>query len=88
MILCKRLRIAIGDRFVLGANSFASKPSNFSLTRRFNLGITLLAEVMGVLWVRRLSLPDYLASFDPVSGGVSLLSFLLFTAMPVLVERR
>jgi len=36
MILCKRLQIAIGDRFAVHANSFASKPSNFSLTRRLN----------------------------------------------------
>jgi hypothetical protein len=52
------------------------------------LGILLIAEVMGVLWVRRLSVPDYLASSDSVSGGVSLVSFVLFAAMPILVARR
>jgi hypothetical protein len=52
------------------------------------LGLLLIAEVMGVLWVRGVSVRDYFASFSPLSGGVSLLLFLLFAAMPMLVERR
>jgi hypothetical protein len=52
------------------------------------LGILVPAELAGVVWVRGLSLPKYLASFVTVPGLVSLLMFLLFfAAMPTLVTR-
>jgi hypothetical protein len=43
------------------------------------------AKIAGVVWVRGLSLQDYLASFASGPGVVSLLMFLLFAAMPTLV---
>lgn len=51
------------------------------------LGILLVAEVAGVLLARRMSLEEYMASFDTVSGGFALGLFLLFAAVPLFVER-
>ena len=51
------------------------------------LRILVPAELAGVVWVRGLSLPEYLASFATAPGLVSLLMFLLFAAMPTLVMR-
>ena len=45
------------------------------------------SELAGVVWVRGLSLPEYLASFVTIPGLVSLLMFLLFAAMPMIVTR-
>ena len=51
------------------------------------LGILAPAELAGVVWVRGLSLREYLGSFVTTPGLVSLLMFLLFAAMPTLVTR-
>jgi hypothetical protein len=50
------------------------------------VGILTVAEIAGVLWVRRLSLQEYLGSLA-TAGVISLLMFLLFAAMPTLVTR-
>ena len=52
------------------------------------LGFLLIAETMGIWWTRGMSVSDYLATFDTLSGGVFLLLLLLYAAMPMLVERR
>src|SRR5271167_304745 len=51
------------------------------------VGLLLPAEIAGVLWIRRLPLQEYLATFLNPSGLVSLSIFLLFAAMPTLVSR-
>ena len=51
------------------------------------VGILAVAEIAGVLWVRRLSLQEYLWSLVTGPGVISLLMFLLFAAMPTLVAR-
>ena len=51
-------------------------------------GFLVIAELLGIWWMRGVSLSGYLTTFDTVSGGVSALLILLFAAMPVLVERR
>jgi hypothetical protein len=51
------------------------------------LGILVPAELAGVVWVRGLSLPEYLGSFATAPGLVSLVMFLLFAAMPMIVAR-
>jgi hypothetical protein len=48
----------------------------------------LLAEFTLVLWLRRPSLRQYLATRDPVSGTAYYLSLVLFALMPLLVARR
>jgi hypothetical protein len=50
------------------------------------LGILLPAEIAGALWVRGLSLDEYLASFVTAPGVISLIMFLLFAAMPSLIR--
>jgi hypothetical protein len=52
-----------------------------------SLAILLPAEIAGALWVRGLSLLEYLASFANAPGVISLVMFLLFAAMPTLVTR-
>jgi hypothetical protein len=49
------------------------------------IGLLFPAEIAGVVWVRGLSLREYLASFLTGPGVVSLLMFLLFAAIPALV---
>jgi hypothetical protein len=51
------------------------------------VGILTVAEIAGVLWVRQLSLQEYLGSLATAPGVISLLMFLLFAAMPTLVTR-
>ena len=50
------------------------------------LAILLVAELAGVRWVRRISIQEYLIGNATPSGLVSLLLFLLFAAMTLLVE--
>ena len=49
------------------------------------IGLLLPAEIAGVVWVRGLSLWEYLGSFVTAPGLISLLMFLVFGAMPTLV---
>ena len=51
------------------------------------IGLLFPAEIVGVVWVRGLSLREYLASFVTAPGIISLLMFLVFGAMPTLVTR-
>jgi hypothetical protein len=52
------------------------------------LGLLLLAEFGFVLWVRGLSIRQYFASRDRVSGAVYYAMLGLFAIMPLLVARR
>ena len=52
------------------------------------LGFLLVAEFGIVLWLRGLSIRQYLASRDRVSGAVYYLMLGLFAVMPLLVARR
>jgi type IV secretory pathway TrbD component len=51
------------------------------------LGLLLIAEFTLVLWLRGLSISQYLASRDPVSGTACYVMLGVFAIMPVLVER-
>ena len=51
------------------------------------VGILAVAEIAGVLWVRRLSLQEYLGSLVTAPRVIALFMFLLFAAMPTLVNR-
>jgi hypothetical protein len=51
------------------------------------IGLLFPAEIGGVVWVRRLTLREYAASFATVPGVISLAMFLLFAAMPTLIGR-
>ena len=52
------------------------------------LGLLLVAEFTLVLWLRGLSISEYLASRDPVSETVYYVLLGVFALMPVLVARR
>lgn len=52
------------------------------------LGCLLIAELTVVLQLRGLSIADYVANRDPVSGTVYILMLVLFTLMPWLLGRR
>jgi hypothetical protein len=49
--------------------------------------LLLPAEIVGVHWVRGLSVRDYLTGFLTAPGVIALHIFLLFAAMPTLVTR-
>lgn len=50
--------------------------------------LMLFAEFGFVLWVRELSIRDYLATRDSVSGTVYYVMLMVFATMPLLVVRR
>jgi hypothetical protein len=52
------------------------------------LGLLLVAECIGVLWLRGLSIRDYVTSRDPVSGTIYMVMLGVFAIMPILVARR
>jgi hypothetical protein len=52
------------------------------------LGLMLLFEFTFVLWIRGLTIPEYFATRDPVSGAAYLLTLTAFGGMPVFVGRR
>ena len=52
------------------------------------LALMLLAEFGLVLWIRGLSIRQYLATRDPVSGTVYYLMLGVFAVLPLLVARR
>jgi hypothetical protein len=49
---------------------------------------TLVAELTLVLWLQGLSIREYLANRDPISGTVYYLLLGVFAIMPLLVARR
>ena len=54
----------------------------------FALGLMLVAEFGFVLWLRELSIREYLATRDPVSATVYYVMLGAFAVMPLLVAKR
>jgi hypothetical protein len=52
------------------------------------LSLLLVAELTLVLWLQGMSVSEYLASQDPVSGTVYYAMLAVFAAMPFLAGRR
>ena len=52
------------------------------------LGLMLIAEFGFVLWLRGLSIKEYLATRDPVSGTVYYVMLGVFAVLPLLLGRR
>ena len=50
--------------------------------------LLLVAEFGFVLWLRGVSISEYLATRDPVSGTVYYISLGVFAIMPLLMENR
>ena len=51
------------------------------------LGFLLLAELTFVLWFREMTLAEYIAARDPISGAVYVILLALFALMPLLISR-
>ena len=65
----------------------------FTFSARLGMGcialaLLLVAEFGLVLWLRGLSIREYLATRDPVSGTVYYVMLAVFAVMPLLVARR
>jgi hypothetical protein len=52
------------------------------------LALLLVAELMLVLWLRGMSLREYLVTRDPISGTAYLIALGIFAVMPLFVARR
>jgi type IV secretory pathway TrbD component len=52
------------------------------------LVLMLVAEFGFVLWIRGLSIKEYFATRDPVSGAAYYLLLMMFAIMPLIVARR
>jgi hypothetical protein len=52
------------------------------------LGLLLVAEFTLVLWLRGLTVDEYLATRDPMAGTVYIVMLGVFAIMPLLVARR
>jgi hypothetical protein len=52
------------------------------------LGFLVVAELTMGLWLRGLTIAEYLASRDPVAGTVYIVMLGVFAIMPLLVARR
>jgi len=69
---------------LLAVNSNSSRLAMGALA----LALLLVAEFALVLWLRGLTIEEYLAGRDPVSGTAYYLMLVLFAVMPLLVARR
>ncbi len=78
----------LAARWVVRRLSVPPKPSSRLGMGCIGLGLILVAEFALVLWFRGLSINEYLASRDPVSGTVYYVMLGVFCIMPLLVARR
>ena len=80
--------ILIAARWIVRHLAIPSTPSRRLGMGCIALGFLLTAEFTLVLWLRGLSIREYLASRDPVSGTVYYVMLGVFAIMPLLVARR
>jgi hypothetical protein len=80
--------IILAARWIIRRFSVPSTPSRRLGMGCMALGLLLVAEFTLVLWLQGLSIADYLASRDPVSGTVYYLMLGVFAIMPLLMARR
>ena len=52
------------------------------------LALLLIAEVTLVLWLRGMSIREYLVTRDPISGTAYLIALGIFAVMPLFVARK
>jgi hypothetical protein len=80
--------IVAAARWVVRRFSVAAMPADRLVMGGVALVLTLAAEFGLVLQLRGLSLQEYFASRDPVSGTAYYLMLGVFALMPLLVHRR
>ena len=80
--------VILAARWIIQRLAVPAKPSSRLRMGCLALGLLLVAEFTLVLWLRGLSIREYLASRDPVSGTVYYVMLGVFAVMPLLVARR
>jgi len=78
----------ISARWIVRRLAVPSTPSSRLGMGGIALGLLLVAEFTPVLWLRGISIGEYLATRDPVSGTVYYAMLGAFAIMPLLVARR
>ena len=78
----------VAARWIVRRVAVPSTPSSRLGMGCVALGLLLLAEFTLVLWLRALSISEYLATRDPVSATVYYAMLGVFAIMPLLVGRR
>jgi hypothetical protein len=78
----------VAARLVVRRLALPPKPSNRLGMGCIGLGLMLVVEFTLVLWLRGLSINEYLASRDSVSGTVYYVMLGVFCIMPLLVARK
>ena len=78
----------VAARWVVRRLAVPAKPSNRLGMGCIGLGLMLVAEFTLVLWLRGVSINEYLASRDPVSGTVYYVMLGVLCIMPLLVARK
>jgi len=80
--------IVVSARFVIAYLTILPEKSTRLEMGLVGLGLLLVAEFTLVLWLRNISITEYFATRDPVSGTAYYFMLVVFAAMPVLVSRR
>jgi hypothetical protein len=80
--------IILAARWLVRRLSVSPKASSRLSMGGIALGLMLVVEFTFVLWLRGLSVRDYLAGRDPVAGTVYYAMLVLFAIIPLLVARR
>ena len=80
--------VVIAARWIVRRLAVPSTPSCRLGIGCVALGLKLVAEITLVLRLRGLSISEYLANRDPVSGTVYYVMLGVFAVMPLLVARR
>ena len=80
--------VLAASRWLVRRLAVPSRPGSRLGMGCVGLGLLLFAEFTLVLWLRGLSIRDYLATRDPVSGTVYYLILGVFAVMPLFVGRR
>jgi hypothetical protein len=78
----------VASRWIVRRFAVPPTPSSRLGMGCFALILMLFAEFSPVLWLRGLSISEYLASRDPVAGTVYYVMLGVFAVMPLLVARR
>jgi hypothetical protein len=80
--------IMLAARWVARRLAVSSAPTTRLGVGGVALGFLLVAELTMVLWLRGLTMGEYVASRDPVAGMVYFVMLGVFAVMPLLVARR
>ena len=79
--------IVLSARFIIRRFALPAAVSVRLFTGLFALGLLVAAELLLTTILENRSLVEYVASRDPVSGGVYLAMLVLFALMPLFVSR-